>query len=116
MNKIQKWERALREAQIHFRIKEKRLLTPVSTRFSYLIHSFRPLIENEPAIECLYGIMPGINENIWARRPYLVDWEVIQIIVTSMKRTTGIIILNQCYGKECLLSETIVGLVWIYNY
>ena len=43
--KIHKMARALREAQIHCGIKEKRLLTPVSTRFAYLIHSFRHLLE-----------------------------------------------------------------------
>ena len=31
--KIQKGERALREAQIHYGIKEKRLITPVLIRF-----------------------------------------------------------------------------------
>ena len=49
--KIQKGERDLQEAQIHCGIKEKLLLTPVSTRFAYLIHSFRSLLENKPAIE-----------------------------------------------------------------
>ena len=55
--KIQKGGRDLREAQIHCGIKEKRLLTPVSTRFAYLIYSFRSLLENKPAIEYLYGTM-----------------------------------------------------------
>ena len=50
---IQKGARALLEAQIHCRIKEKLLLTPVSTRFAYLIHYFRSLLENKPAIEYL---------------------------------------------------------------
>ena len=71
--KIQKGVRALWEAQIHCGIKEKRLLTPVSTRFSYLIHSFRSLLENKPAIEYLYGTIPGIHDNIRARRPSLFD-------------------------------------------
>ena len=34
------------------------------------------------------------------------------MIVTSMKR----IILNQCSGKEWILSEAFVDLVWIYTY
>ena len=49
-------------------------------------------------------------------RPYLVNWEVIQMILTSMKRIVGSIVLNQCSGKEWLLSEAIVDLVWIYTY
>ena len=101
--KIHKGERALREAQIHCGIKEKRLLTPVSTIFVYLIHSFRSLLENKPAIEYLYVTMPGIHNNIRARRPSIFDWEVIQMIVTSMKRIVGSIFLNQFYGKEWLL-------------
>ena len=38
------------------------------------------------------------------------------MIVTSTKRIVGSIVLNQCYGKEWLLSEAIVYLVRIYNY
>ena len=38
------------------------------------------------------------------------------MIVTSMKRIVGSIVLNQCSGKEWLLSEAIVDLVRIYNY
>ena len=60
--------------------------------------------------------MTGIHDNIRARRPSLVDWEVIHMIVTIMKRIVGIIVLNQCSGKEWLLSEAIVDLVRIYNY
>ena len=48
-------------------------ITPVSTLFSYLIHSFSYLLENEPIIDYLYGTMPGIHDNIRARRPTLVD-------------------------------------------
>ena len=60
--------------------------------------------------------MPGINVNIRARRPSIVNWEVIQMIVTRMKCIFGSIIINQCYGKEWLLSEVIVYLVRIYTY
>ena len=74
------------------------------------------LFDNKPAIEYLYGSMPGIHENIQARRPSLVGWEVIQMILNSMKRIIGRIILNQCSGKEWLLSEAIVDLVWTYTY
>ena len=93
--KSQKGARALWEAHIHCGIKEKRLLTPVSTRFAYLINSFRSLLQNKPAIEYLYVTMPGIHDNIREMRPSLVDWEVIHMIVTSMKRIVGIIVLNQ---------------------
>ena len=60
--------------------------------------------------------MPGIHDNIRARRPSLVGWEVIKIIVTGMKRIVGSIVLNQCYGKEWILSEAIFDMVWIYTY
>ena len=71
---------------------------------------------NKPAIEYLYGTMLGINDNIRARRPSLVEWEVIHMIVTSMKHIVGSIFLNQCFVKEWLLSKAIVYLFWIYNY
>ena len=85
---------ALWDAQIHCGIKEKRSLTPVSTRFACLMHSFRSLLYNKPEIEYLYGTIPGIHYNIQVRRPSLVDWEFIQIIVTSMNRIIVSIFLN----------------------
>ena len=60
--------------------------------------------------------MPGIHNNIRARRPSIFDWEVIHMIATSMKRIVGSIFLNQCSGKECLLSGAIGYLVRIYKY
>ena len=33
-----------------------------------LLESPHPLLENKPAIEYLYGTMPGIHDNIQARR------------------------------------------------
>ena len=116
MKKIQKGARDLREAHIHYGIKKKCLLTPVLTRFAYPIHSFGYLLDNKPAIEYLHGTMPGIHGNIQARRLSLVDWEVIQMIVTSMKRIFGIRILNYCSGKEWILSVAIADLVRIYTY
>ena len=79
-NNIQKGARALREAQIHCGIKEKRPLTPVLTRFAYLIHSFKSLMENNPAVEYLYGTIPGVHDNIWEKRPSLVDREFIKLL------------------------------------
>ena len=87
--------RALREAQIHCGIKEERLLTHVSTRFAYLMHSFSSLLENKPTIDNLYVTMSGVHDDIRERRPSLVDWEFIQMIVTSMKCIVGSIVLNQ---------------------
>ena len=72
--KSQKGARALREAQIHCGIKEKRLITPVSTRFAYLIHLFTYLLDNNTVVYYMYVIMIGIYDNIQARKPYLVDW------------------------------------------
>ena len=71
--KIQKGGQALREAQLHRRINMKHFLTPVSTRFSYLIHLFRNLLYNKHMIDYLYGRLSGIHENIWARRPPHVE-------------------------------------------
>ena len=38
------------------------------------------------------------------------------MIVTNMKRMIGIIAFNQCSGKEWILSEAILDMVWIYTY
>ena len=72
-NNIQTVAQAIQEAQIHCGIKYKHLLTPVSTCFACLIHSFGSLLENKPAIEYLYGTIPGIHDNIRERRPSLVE-------------------------------------------
>ena len=80
------------------------------------MQSFRSLIDNEPVVEYLYGSIPVMHGNICARMPYLVDWEVIQIIATIMKCIFRSIVLNQCYGKKWLLSYDIVDLVQIYTY
>ena len=37
------------------------------------------------------------------------------MIVTIMKRIVGSIFLNNCSGKEWILSEAILDLVWIYT-
>ena len=60
--------------------------------------------------------MPGVHEKFQSRRPYLVDWEVIQIIVTIMDHIVIRITLNQCSGNKWLLLEAIVDLVHIYTY
>ena len=60
--------------------------------------------------------MPEIHDNIRARRPSIIDWYVIQMIMTTMKPIVGIIILNQYYGKELILSDSIVYMFWIYTY
>ena len=60
--------------------------------------------------------MPGINENIRAIRPSIVNRKVIQMIANIMKRIVGSIIFNKYSGKEWLLSEAIVDLVWIHTY
>ena len=60
--------------------------------------------------------MPGIHENIRAKRPSLVNLGVINIIVTSMKRIISSTVLKQWYGKEWILSEVIVNIVWVYTY
>ena len=101
MKNIQKGAQALREAQLYCGIKEMRLLAPVLTCFTYLIHSFSSLLDNKPVIEYMYGSMTGIHENIWERRPSLVDWEVIQMILTITKCIIGSNVISQCYDKEC---------------
>ena len=97
--KIQKGDQALRDAQIHCEIREKRFLTPILTRFAYLIHFLKSLVDNKPSIDYLYGTMPGIHDNTRVRRPSCIDWEFIQMIVISINTIVDSIVLNQCSGK-----------------
>ena len=98
-NNIQTVAQAIQEAQIHCGIKYNLILTPVFNRFAYLIHSFRSLFDNKPTIGYLYVRIPRIHEKIWERRNYLINWEAIKMILTSMKCILRSTILNQFYGK-----------------
>ena len=55
--KSQKGAKALETAQKHVGLPCKKLITPVKTRFAYLIHSFRSLLENKCTINYLCGSM-----------------------------------------------------------
>ena len=66
----QKGEKALETSQKHVELPCKRLITPVKTRFAYLIHCFRSLLENKVAINYLYDSMGSIPDRIREQNPF----------------------------------------------
>ena len=62
--KTQKGAKALETAFNHVEIPCKKMITPVKTRFAYLIHSFRSLLENIGVVNYLYGLMDNITDII----------------------------------------------------
>ena len=53
--KSHKGQKFLSDAQNHCKLPSQGLLTPVKTRFVYLIVAFRFLLKNSAAIDYLYG-------------------------------------------------------------
>ena len=56
--------KSLETAQNNVGLPCKKLITPVKTRFAYLIHSFHYLLECRGAINYLYGLMDNIPDLI----------------------------------------------------
>ena len=55
--KSQKEAKALETAHKYVLIPCKRLITPVETRFAYLIHSLFSILGNKGSINYLYGLI-----------------------------------------------------------
>ena len=104
----------LTEAQLHTQVQVRKLLTPVKTRWAYLVESFKCLIRNRPAITYLYGECPGVSSRIKKRQPSWQDWEVIQMVVCAMKDITTSIKLNQACANRWLLSDAVNDLLELY--
>lgn len=71
--KSQKGHTFLFEAQAHCNLKQKQLITPVKTRFAYLILSFCTLLKKRVAINYLYGEKFRLPPIIRTRKPTWKD-------------------------------------------
>ena len=87
-------------AQNHVRLPCKSLITPFKTSFSYLIHSFRYIIENNEAINYVYESMYNVLKIIRGKEPYLTNWAVTRTFVMTMRRIVGIVVKNQSSGGK----------------
>lgn len=112
--KSQKGANSLRESQEHCRLCPMKLLTPVKTRFAYLILSFRCMLQNKKAIEYLYGEKPGMTTALRSRRPSSDDWLVAEVLVETMKDVLNSIKFNQMSGGQWLLADAVDDLIRLY--
>jgi len=112
--KSQKGANYLRESQEHCDLRPMKLLTPVKTRFAYLILSFRCMLKNQKAIDYLYGEKPGMNAALRYRKPSSNDWLVVEVLVEVMKDVLDSIKFNQVSGEKWLLSDAVDDLVKLY--
>ena len=113
--KSQKGATFLAQSQEHCGLRPKRMLTPVKTRFAYLIHSFRALLENRPAIDYLYSEKPGMSAKLRERKPSWQDWEVTQMIISTMKSVVTSTTLNQACGKRWGLADAIIDFIEVFR-
>ena len=94
---------SLREAQEFCHLPPQKLLTPVKTRFAYLIYAFCRLVSNQAAINYLYGQKEGMSPELRKRLPSKEDWEVARCLVETMKDVVGSITMNQTNGYYQML-------------
>jgi hypothetical protein len=104
----------LREAQEFCHLPTQNLLTPVKTRFEYLIYAFRCLVSNQAAINYLYGQKEGMSPESRKRLPSKEDWEVARCLVETMKDIVGSITMKQTNGSNWLLSDAKVDFIHVY--
>ena len=113
--KSQKGASFLQQAQEHCGIPKQRLLSPVKTRFAYLILSFQTLLDNRKAMDHLYGEKTGVPAKIKKRKPTWQEWAVAEAIVLLLKDVTGLITVNQACGDQWLLSDAMNDFICVYN-
>ncbi len=109
--KSSKGAQMLSAAQVHCKLKPRKLLTPVKTRFAYLIHSFRSLLRNREAINYLYGDMPGIPAKIKERKPSWETWAIAEMVVETMRDVVDASKWNQAAMDRWLLSDGVMSLI-----
>jgi len=112
--KSQKGQNGLAESQSHCQLPQRALITPVKTRFAYLVVSFRCLLENKEAIDYLYGQKPGMTSALRARKPTWQEWEIARMTVATLKGVVGAVTLNQAKGDKWLLSDAIDNLIKVF--
>ena len=89
--KSHKGQKFSSDAQQHCNLPSQRLLTPVKTRFAFLVVAFRCLIKNRAAIDYLYGEKPGMSSLLRNRKPMWQEWEVAKMTVATLKSVVGAI-------------------------
>ena len=97
--KSHKGQKFLSEAQIHCNFPCQRLLTPVKTRFAYLIVAFRCLLKNRAAIDYLYGEKPGMSNSLREE---------------NLRGRIGSVVLSQARTDKWLLSDAMDNLITVY--
>jgi hypothetical protein len=90
------------------------LLTPVTTRFAYLIYAYCRLVSNQAVINYLYGQKEGMSPELRKRLPSKEDWEVARCLVETMKDVVDSITMNQTNGSNGLLSDAIMDFIHLY--
>ena len=90
-NKSQKGTLTLIQAQKHCKLANFCLLAPSKTSFPDILQSFKILIINKDSIYYIYGPMPVVINDIKTRKPSDEDWEVVHVVVHTMKEVVTIV-------------------------
>ena len=106
MNKVITWKNkspkdavALIQVQKHCKLVNVRLLAPAKNRFAYILHSFKSLPVNKYAIDYMCVPIPGVGNEIKTRKPLDEDWEVVHVVVHTMKEVVVSTHKNELVGR-----------------
>ena len=68
---------------------DQSLLAPAKTSFAYILHYFKNLLIKKDSIEYMYVPIPGVGNEIKTRKPLDEDWEVVYVMVHTMKEVVA---------------------------
>ena len=62
----------------------------------------------------MYGPMPGVENEIKTCKPSNEDWELVHVVVHTMKVVVASAHKNELVGRQWLLSDAVMDIVGIY--
>ena len=62
----------------------------------------------------MYGPIPGVGNAIKTHKTSDEDWEVVHMVVHTMKEVVASVHKNELVGRQWLLSDTVMDIVGLY--
>ena len=69
---------------------------------------------NKYAIEYMYGLMSGVLNDIKTCKPSNEYWEVVHVVVHTMKEVVASVNKNELMGRRWLLLYAVMDIVGLY--
>ena len=103
--KSQKGAVALIHKKEHFKLQMFAYSPLLKIVFVYILNYLKILLMNMDNTEYMYGPMPGVGNEIKTRKPSDEDWEVVHMVVHTMKEVVVMVHKNELVGRQWLLSD-----------